>query len=108
MTLSSLDDEKKIQFEKEQVVEKIMHTKDQFKRFIPQRRGLGYVEATSKKSVQPIASNPRNPKATSSEGTQATYIDQKIVLLFDKLQSSIGHGIDFAKRKGQKPFKPCH
>ena len=37
------------------------------------------VEETSEKSVQPSTSNNRNPKATSSEGTQAAYIDQKIV-----------------------------
>ena len=69
---------------------------------------LGYAEATSKKYVPPSVNNPRNPKDTSSEGTQAAYFDQKIVQLYDKLQCSTGHGIDFAKRKGQKPFRPGH
>ena len=58
--------------------------------------------------MQLSASSPRNPKTTYSEGTQAAYIDKKIVKLYDKLQSSIGHGIDFAKRKSQKPFRPSH
>ena len=76
--------------------------------FTPQRRGLWYVKTISEKSVQLSVSNHRNPKNTCSEGTQAAYIDQKIVKLYEKLQSSTGHGINFAKRKGQQPFKPGH
>ena len=50
--------------EREQVAEKVAHTKEQYKSFTPQRRGLGYVEAPFEKSAQPSASNPRNPKTT--------------------------------------------
>ena len=108
MTLSSLDDDKMIQWKRKQVAKKVTHTKEQYKRCIPQRRGLEYVEATSEKSMWPSASNSHNPKATSSEGTQAAYIDLKIVKLYEKLQSSTDHGIDFSKIKGQKPFRPGH
>ena len=48
--------------------------------------------------MQPSESNSRNPKATSSEGTQAAYMDPKIVKLYDKIQFSTGHGINFANR----------
>ena len=78
MSLSSLCANRKIQWEKEQVVEKIVHTKEQYKRFIPQRRGLGYVETSPEKFVQPSVRYPRIPKTTPSKGTQAAYIDHKI------------------------------
>ena len=69
----------------EQVAERVAHTKEQYKKFISQRMGLGYVEVTSEKYVQPSTSNSRNPKTTCSEETQAAYVDQQIVQLYNKI-----------------------
>ena len=63
----------------------VAHHKKQFKRFIPQKRGLGYVEPGSEKCKQPSTSETRDPKATCSEGTQVVYIDQKITQLVEKI-----------------------
>ena len=58
--------------------------KEQFKRFVPQRRGLGYVEPGSEEYKTPSTSETGNPKAKCSEGIQVVYIDQKITQLFEK------------------------
>ena len=44
VTLSFLDADKKIQWEREQVTEKVTHTKEQYKRFTPQRRAKGMLK----------------------------------------------------------------
>ena len=75
MILSSHDAEKKIQWERERVVENIAHTKEQYKMFIPQRKGLRYVEPSSEKSVRLRARYPPSPNTTCSERTEAAYID---------------------------------
>ena len=90
MTLSFHDAEKKIQWERERVAKDIAHTNEKFKRFIPQRKSLGYVESSSEKSVQPYARSPHSPKTTCSEETEVAYINQKITQLYKKLQSSTG------------------
>ena len=90
------------------MAEQITQHKELFKRFIPHKQGLGYVESSSENCVQPSARSPRDPKTTCSEGIQVAYIDQKITQLFEKLQSSTSQEIDFAKRKVEKPFRPSH
>ena len=62
-------------WEKERLSEQVAQHKEQFKRFVPQRRGLGYVEQGSEECKQSSTNETCDSKATCSEGIQITYID---------------------------------
>ena len=72
------------------MVEQVAQHKELFKKFIPEKRGLRYIDPSSESCVQHSESSPRDPKTTCSERIQVAYIDQKITQLFEKLQSSTG------------------
>ena len=91
-------------WEQEKAAEYVAQTREQYKRFVPERMSLGYVESSSSECTQSNTRSPRDPKATSGEGIQAEYIDKKITQLYLKLRCSTSHGIDFVKRKAQNPF----
>ena len=78
------------------MAEKISAEKELFKKFIPSKRGLGYVEV------------PDVPSGSGSHGNVPIFHDKKITRLYKNLHNSKGQGIDFQKRKKQKPFRPSH
>ena len=90
--ISMSDDAKKDLWKRELVAEKISAEKELFKRFVPPKRGIGYVEI------------PDVPSGSGSHGTMPIFHDKKITRLFENLHNSKGQGIDFQKRKKQKPF----
>ena len=75
ITLSVHESVLKAKWENERIYEQVAHQKEQFKRFVPQRRGLGYVEPGSEECKQPRMSETRDPKATCSKRIQVAYID---------------------------------
>ena len=58
----------------------------------PPKRDLGYVEISDV------------PSGLESHGNVSVFHDKKISQLYEKLHNSKGQGIDFQKRKKQKPF----
>ena len=73
ITLCSHKAELKTKWEKEQVAAKIAQDKEQFKRCVPPKRSLGYVEPSSKKCVHSSTRSPRSPKATKRRGCCKNY-----------------------------------
>ena len=110
--LSFSDAEKKESLKRELIAEKIAQEKEHFKRFVPPKKGLGYVGESSNKGKQVAGScSSKVPKSThrkGSQGNSASYKDKKIIQLFRTLQNFIGQGIDFEKRKVYKPFRLGH
>ena len=90
------DEVKKELWKMELVAEKISAENELFKRFIPPKRGIGYVEF------------PDVPSGSGSHGNVSIFHDKKITRLYENLHNSNGQGIDFQKRKKQKSFRPSH
>ena len=78
------------------MAEKISAEKELFKKFIPSKWGLGFVEF------------PNVHSGSGSHQNVPVFYDKKITRLYENLHNSKGQGIDFQKRKKQKPFRPGH
>ena len=74
------------------MVEKTSAEKELFKRFVPPKRGLGYVEFSDV------------PSGLESHGNVPIFYDKKISQIYEKLHNFKSQGIDFQKRKKQKLF----
>ena len=85
--ISTFDEVKKELWKKELVAEKISAENELFKKFIPSKRGLGFVEF------------PDVPSGSRSHGNVPTFHDKKITRLYENLHNSKGQGIDFQKIK---------
>ena len=85
--VSMSDDSKKDLWKRELVAEKISAENELFKRFVPSKRGLGYVEI------------PDVPSGSGSHGNVPAFNDRKVTQLYKKIHNFKGQGIDFQKRK---------
>ena len=94
---SIFDVEKKKTWEKEaKIALEIEHGKT---RLVPQQRGLGYGHASMNQSVLYNVPNvvPQVSTCNGPLGTLKVHPDKKMQVSYQKLQSSEGKGIDFAK-----------
>ena len=77
--LSFSDAEKKESLRKELIAEKIAYEKEYFKRFIPPKRGLGYIGESSNKGKKVAGSCssevPKPARRKGSQGNSAAYKD---------------------------------
>ena len=78
------------------MAEKISAENELFKRFVPPKQGLWYVEISDV------------PRGLESQGNVLVFHEKKIPQIYEKLHNSKDQGINFQKRKKQKPFRPSH
>ena len=93
------------------MAEKILVENKLFKRFVPPKRGIGYVEkpfCSGKIGCFMSHEIPKVPSGLGSHENVRVYHDKKIYKLYERLHNSKGQGIDFQKRKKYKPFRPGH
>ena len=93
------------------VAEKISAENELFKRFVPPKQGIGYVEKPSCSGKIGCNTSHEIPNVSSGLGSHENVLvhhDKNISQLYERLHKSKGKGIDFQKRKKYKFFWPSH